>query len=319
MSTETPETAPTRSRSHASVALKIGLILVAGLNFSLLFSVNKWAGNAGVPFAAYVFWYALGAAIVIGVIAVVRREPFPINRVYLRAHGVSAFLGFAFPFAIFAFVASRLPSGIAVLFVILTPVFTYGWALLFRLERFRIGSVLGLALGVAGVLLVVVPSGSLPEPHMVGWALLALVAPACFAALNVYVDKFRPPNASPITLAFGISWASAFMLLPFMIGTGQLWAPFAGGTDGGWAVIAAIAINSLIWPLFYGIIRLTGAFLFSMMNVVAVVFGFFWGWLFYAEAPSIWIWAAAILMLAAFGLIMLQNRTSKTPDASADS
>ena len=143
---------------------------------------------------------------------------------------------------------------------------------------------------------------------MVGWALLALVSPACFAALNVFVDKYRPPEADTITLAFGISCAATLMLLPFMLGTGQLWAPFAGGTSGGWAVIAAIAINSLIWPLFFGIIRITGAFLFSMMNIVAVIFGFFWGWLFYAEAPSPWVWTAAALMLSAFLLIMFQGR-----------
>jgi len=288
--------------------IKLGMVIISGINFSLLFSVNKWAGNSNVPFGAYVFWYALGAAIILSLVAIFRKERFSIGWNYIRTHSVSAFLGFAFPFAIFAFVAAKLPSGIAILFVILTPVFTYVWSLLFKLEPFRLGSVLGLLLGITGVLLVVVPSGSLPDSHMVGWALLALVSPACFAALNVFVDKFSPPKASVISLSVGICSASALMLLPFMIWNDQIWAPFAAEGKGGWAVVAAILINTLVWPLFYGTIRITGAFLWSMMNIIAVIFGFFWGWLFFGEAPSFWVWAAAALMMSSFLIIIIQGR-----------
>ena len=292
--------------------LKFILIIAAGINFSLLFSVNKWAGNTSVPFVAYVFWYALGTSVILALVAVIKREKFPVSWLYLRAHGVSAFLGFAFPFAIFAFVAEKLPSGIAILFVILTPVFTYVWSLLFRMETIRLRSVLGLLLGVIGVLLVVVPSGGLPESHMVGWALLALVSPACFAALNVYVDRYSPPKAGITSLSLGICFCSSLILLPFMLASGQIWAPFASSNiGGGWAVIAAIGINTLIWPLFYGTIQITGAFLWSMMNIIAVIFGFFWGWVFFSESPSIWIWLATLLMLSSFLLIITQTKKIK--------
>ena len=186
------------------------------------------------------------------------------------------------------------------------------WSLLFRTETIRLRSVLGLLLGVIGVLLVVVPSGGLPESHMVGWALLALVSPACFAALNVFVDKYSPPKAGITSLSLGICFCSSLILLPFMLASGQIWAPFASSNiGGGWAVITAIGINTLIWPLFYGTIQITGAFLWSMMNIIAVIFGFFWGWVFFSESPSIWIWLATLLMLSSFLLIITQTKKIK--------
>ncbi|MBR71356.1 MAG: hypothetical protein CMM30_00225 [Rhodospirillaceae bacterium] len=296
--------------SHQSlVILKFFLIVIAGVNFSLLFSVNKWAGTAEVPFVAYVFWYALGATVTFAIIATIKREEFPTSWVHIRTHAVSAFLGFAFPFAVFSFVAEKLPSGIAILFVILTPVFTYIWSLAFRLEKIQLRSIVGLLLGISGVLLVVIPSGGLPESHMVGWALLALISPACFGALNVFVEKYSPPKLGIISLSLGICTMSSIILLPVMIITGQVWVPFASSnSDGSWSVISAICINTLIWPLFYGTIQITGAFTWSMMNIIAVIFGFFWGWVFFSESPSSWVWFASLLMLGSFFLILTKKK-----------
>ena len=119
------------------MALTLVLILIAGINFSLLIPVNKIAGDAGMPNFAYVFWYALGAGLILLVPATVRRELPQLTLPHIRLYFVSATLGFAFPFALLAFVATKLPSGVTVLLLTLTPVFTYALAVLFRLDRFR--------------------------------------------------------------------------------------------------------------------------------------------------------------------------------------
>ncbi len=289
---------------RASLPLSLALIVVAGLNFSFLFSVNKVAAESGVPFFAYVFWYALGAGVILLLAAALRGELPKLSATHLRANVVAALLGFAGPFALLAFVAPKLPSGIAVLLIILTPAFTYLFALLARTERLHALSVSGLLLGLAGVLLVVVPSGSLPAPDMAGWVLLAMLAPVGFASLNIYVEKFRPPAAPSLALAVGILWTSALLLLPIMLATGQLYV-FPGPVPrGDWAILGAVLINVLMWPLFYEIVRRTGAFLFSVMNIIGVVAGFGWGMLFFGETHSAYIWLAGALMLLGFGLII---------------
>ena len=257
-----------------------------------------------MPFFAYVFWYALGAGAVLFMIAAVRGELPRIDKAHLKAYGVAAALGFAFPFALLAFVAPKLPSGVAVLLVILTPAFTYLFSLLARLERLHLMSVGGLVLGIAGVLFIVVPSGSLPDADMAGWFLLALLAPICFAGLNVYVELHRPPETPSLSLSVGILLSAALMLLPLMLATGQLYVFPGPVLDGDLALAGAVVVNILMWPLFYEIVKRTGAFLMSMINVVGVVAGILWSMVFFAERHSDFIWLAGGLMLIGLGLIL---------------
>ncbi|MDP7642444.1 MAG: DMT family transporter [Alphaproteobacteria bacterium] len=292
------------ARRSGGLLLSLLLIFIAGINFSFLFSVNKIATEAGVPFFAYVFWYALGAGAVLFMIAAVRGELPRIDKAHLKAYGVAAALGFAFPFALLAFVAPKLPSGVAVLLVILTPAFTYLFSLLARLERLHLMSVGGLVLGIAGVLFIVVPSGSLPDADMAGWFLLALLAPICFAGLNVYVELHRPPETPSLSLSVGILLSAALMLLPLMLATGQLYVFPGPVLDGDLALAGAVVVNILMWPLFYEIVKRTGAFLMSMINVVGVVAGILWSMVFFAERHSDFIWLAGGLMLIGLGLIL---------------
>ena len=292
------------ARRSGGLLLSLLLIFIAGINFSFLFSVNKIATEAGVPFFAYVFWYALGAGAVLFMIAAVRGELPRIDKAHLKAYGVAAALGFAFPFALLAFVAPKLPSGVAVLLVILTPAFTSLFSLLARLERLHLMSVGGLVLGIAGVLFIVVPSGSLPDADMAGWFLLALLAPICFAGLNVYVELHRPPETPSLSLSVGILLSAALMLLPLMLATGQLYVFPGPVLDGDLALAGAVVVNILMWPLFYEIVKRTGAFLMSMINVVGVVAGILWSMVFFAERHSGFIWLAGGLMLIGLALIL---------------
>jgi len=299
------------ARRSGGLALSLLLIFIAGINFSFLFSVNKVAAEAGVPFFAYVFWYALGAGLVLAIVAAIRGELPKLDRAHLKAYGVAAALGFAFPFALLAFVAPKLPSGVAVLLVILTPAFTYLFSLLARLERLHIMSIGGLVLGIAGVLFIVVPSGSLPQAEMAGWFLLALLAPICFAGLNVYVEIVRPPETPSLSLAVGILFSSALMLLPLMLATGQFYIFPGPVRDGDLALLGAVVINILMWPLFYEIVKRTGAFLMSMINVVGVVVGVVWSVVFFDERHSGFIWLAGALMLTGLGLILARPVLSR--------
>ena len=294
------------ARRSGGLLLSLLLILIAGINFSFLFSATKIAAEAGLPFFAYVFWYALGAGLVLLVIAAARRDLPRLDWPHLKAYGVAAVLGFAFPFALLAFVAPKLPSGVAVLLIILTPAVTYLFSILARLERFHLMSVGGLVLGVAGVLFIVVPSGSLPGADMAGWFLLALLAPISFAGLNVYVELHRPPKTTSLALAVGILFASALLLLPLMLATGQLYVFPGPVLDGDLALAGAVVINILMWPLFYAIVKRTGAFLMSMINVVGVVGGIVWSMVFFAERHSGFIWLAGALMLMGLGVILLR-------------
>ena len=67
------------------------------------------------------------------------------------------------------------------------------------------------------VVVAVVPSGSLPDAGMVGWALISLFVPACFAGLNVFTELYHPPETPPFALSAGVLLAGAAMLLPLTV------------------------------------------------------------------------------------------------------
>ena len=299
------------------MALTLALILIAGVNFSLVFPVNKIAGDAGIPNFAYVFWYALGAGLVLLVPAIVRRELPQLTWAHVRLYFTSAALGFAFPFALLAFVATKLPAGVVVLLMTLTPLFTYTLAVLARLERFKLICAAGLLSGIAGILLVVVPGGSLPAAGMAVWFLIALLIPFGFGALNVIVERFRPPESSSLGLAIGNLFAGALLLLPFLPATGQLYLIPAPVPEANLALGASVVINAIMWPMFYTIVRRSGASLFSIINIIGVLGGIGWGILFFDESHSAYMWGAAALMLAAFVMMVIGSMQSRRDAAGA--
>ena len=263
------------------------------------------------------FWYALGAGLILLIPAIIRRELPQLTVPHLRLYFISATLGFAFPFALLAFVATKLPSGVTVLLITLTPLFTYSLAVIARLERFQPICAAGLLAGIAGVLLIVIPGDSLPAPSMAVWFLIALLIPFGFGALNVIVERFRPPEASSLGLAIGNLFAGALLLLPFLPATGQLYLFPGPDLNGDFALVAAVVINAIMWPMFYIIVRRAGASLFSIMTIIGVVGGIGWGILFFDETHSAYVWGAAGLMLAAFvmmviGSILSRRRTLRT-------
>ena len=275
--------------------------------------MNKIAGDAGMPNFAYVFWYALGAGLILLPPAVIRRELPPLTLAHLRLYFTAGALGFAFPFSLLAFVATKLPSGVTVLLLILTPVFTYALAVPARLERFRLISAAGLIVGIAGVLLIVIPGESLPAPSMAGWFLIALLIPFGFGALNVIVERFRPPETTSLALAIGNLFAGALLLFPFLPATGQLYLFPGPDLDGDLSLAAAVVINAIMWPLFYVIVRRAGATLFSIVNIIGVVGGIGWGILIFSETHSAYVWGAAGLMLAAFVMMVIGSIRSRAP------
>ena len=88
------------ARRSGGLLLSLLFIFIAGINFFFLFSVNKVATEAGVPFFAYVFWYALGAGVVLLMIAAARRELPRLDWPHLKAFGIAAVLGFSFPLSL---------------------------------------------------------------------------------------------------------------------------------------------------------------------------------------------------------------------------
>ena len=298
------------------LAVPIVLLLTVGAVYPLIFTMNKIAVDAGTPPVAFTFWQTLAAALLLLIVAAWRRALPRLEARHLKAYFVIGLFGIAAPVALITWLAPKLPTGILSMAVIMSPPITYLIALTLRLERVRALSLVGVLCGVGGILLMVIPEFSLPEPGMVAWFFLALLAPASFALTNNLAALIDPPETPVITFASGIVTAAAIMLAPLMIGLGEAYVVPGPDTAADLAILGAAGVTITMYVTFLIIVRAAGPVFFSQFNYVVVVAGLGWGILFFDESYSAYAWAAAALMLA--GVALLIHAARRQPVTPAD-
>ena len=298
------------------LSLPIFLLFTIGAVYPLIFTMNKIAVEAGTPPLAFTFWQTLGAAVLLLILAAWRRALPRLEARHLKAYFVLGLFGIAAPVALMTWLAPKLPTGILSMVVILSPPITYLIALTLRLERIRALSLIGVLCGVGGILLMTIPTFSLPEPGMVVWFLLALLAPASFALTNNLAALIDPPETPVLTFASGIVTAAAIMLAPVMIGLGETYVVPGPDTVADLAILGAAGVTITMYITFLIIVRAAGPVFFSQFNYVVVAAGLGWGILFFSERHSAYVWAAAVLMLA--GVALLIHAARRQPAAPAE-
>jgi drug/metabolite transporter (DMT)-like permease len=119
-------------------------------------------------------------------------------------------------------VADEFPASVLTLTMTLIPSLTYLFAFVLRVEPLRWLSLAAIVLGLGGVLLIVVPQGSLPDASAAIWILPALIAPVSAAANNLIVATLRPPESDSLTLGGAVLLGGAVVMLPIAAINGDL-------------------------------------------------------------------------------------------------
>lgn len=308
----------TKRQSVAERVLPFALLLLCGVIFGLLFSVNVIAVQGGVPAIAYAFWQSMGAGLLLLIYATFRGNHLRFSFEHLRTYFMLGILGMAFPLSLLAYVAPNVPPGPLTLVLVLSPLLTYVFSVLLRLDSFRWLSILGIVFGIAGVALAVLPESALPEEGMAGWLLLGVLAPVSFAAVNVLAGKYRPPASASESLSAGLLLASAAVLVPVMFLTDQVFA-FRAPAEVNLAVLWAILINAVFWISFFEIVRMAGPVFFAQFNFLAVMCGIGWAYVVFSQIPSVFIWGAAALLFAGLALVLTGTRRAAAAAVAADS
>ena len=289
----------------------ITVVVFVALAYSFTFVLNRYVGEAGIPFFAYVFWQALGGGLIILAISLARRRLPPLDWPHVRAYLVLSLLGISYPFSVLAFVAPKLPIGIIVINLGFVPILTYVISLAIRTERFVWLRSLGILLALAGVLLIVVPDTSLPSPDMVGWVLLSLTAPLSFAIVTVAGEILQPAKSDSLATTAATLITAGLSMIPLMAITDEWWVFNAPLDHADGAVALAILIIGFSWAGFLIVARLRGAVFWTQSNYFETLFGIGWGILLYHERHSPWIWAAAAIVLVGLLLVTKTGQSAR--------
>ena len=292
----------------------IGMLFALGVSFALAISLNRFAVDDGVPFLPYVFWQSLGGGVALMLMAAALRRLPPIDFRHMRIFLSAGALNLSFPYMLLAYLAAKVPASLLTLGLSLVPVMIYALALTLRQDRFHTLRFGGILLGLAGILVVLLPQASLPAPGMAGWVALGLLPSLSYAVNAVLVARWRPQETGSLPLAGGLMLASAGYVLIVMAATGEWWAFDGAFGIGHGATIGAMANNCVSFYLVFEVIRRAGPVIFSTVNYIATLSGMGFGMWFFGEAPSAYIWGAVVLMFA--GLFLVTTTGRKEGNAS---
>jgi len=284
----------------------IALLVMAAAIYGLVFPFNALATAAGATFFGHAFWQVFLGGAVLFVIALMRGQLVSFRWTFLRAYVVVGAFGFGLPMALLTFVGPNLPSGIIPLVLALSPIFTYLVSILFRMDRLSLFGLVGMALGFAGVAVVLAPESALPGEGAISWFLLALITPILLAIANVSAALLRPPETTSLVMGSGFLLGAGLSLAPLMIGFGQFYVPQS--VDLVLPTIGSAAVNGVFIILFAEIVRRYGPTFFAQFNYLAVVAALGWAFLFFGDEPSIYAVAALILMAAGVLVSELRHR-----------
>jgi len=301
------------------VALLFGLLILMGAGWGITQPLAKIAVSEGYRNFGIIFWQtAIGAVLLTGLLLLQGRR-LRRDRAALRLYVFIALIGTVLPHIASYEAAIHLPAGIISILLSLIPMMAFPLALALGNDRFSLRRFGGLAIGLAGVLLIVLPDASLPDPAMLWWVPVALVAPMFYAFEGNYVARWGTAGLGPIEVLAGASIAGTLISLPLALGSGHFIDPRGpwGAPDA--AVVASALIHAVVYTTYVWMVGRAGPTFAVQVSYLVTLFGVFWALLLLQERYSATVWAALALML--LGMALVQPRPPKTlgkPLASLD-
>ncbi len=287
------------------------LLLLYGVSAGAAFSVTKIAIVAGVRPLGFATWQFIGAALVMTVFGFLRGDLPALSRRHLVFYAVCGGPCLALPLTGMFVVLEHLPAGIVGLIIATLPIITYALALIVGLERVRWLRAAGIACGVVGAALILLPN-SAPAMHgSAGWVLLAFVSPIMYAFGNLYVGTRRPADISALALTVGMLVVAAAVMVPVSLLSGQFYLPrFADPGRGEFMIAIQIVLASLNYLMFFEIIRRAGPVYFSQIGYIVTLSAMLWAVVLFGERYSIWVMGATALVFAGIALTNAKPRRS---------
>lgn len=226
-------------------------------------------------------------------------------RGYLALGAVNA----ALPFALIGAAEETIPASLAAIVNATAPMFSALGAALWLAQPISRRGAGGLALGVAGVALVV----GLAPVALTLTTLLAvgasLTAAAAYA-VGGHLVKLRFSDQTPLALAIGQQAAAVVVLAPLLVALPPHRAP--SGTALGAVLALGLACTALAYLLYFRLIAELGATSALTVTYLVPVFGVAWAALLRGEQITAGMVAGAVTVLA--GVVLVTSGAQRGGD-----
>jgi drug/metabolite transporter (DMT)-like permease len=208
---------PLSSKSFAPL-----YVLIFGILFGTTIAMAKLGAQYGISPLSLVFWQMLVSGVMLYVTAMIKGQPVKLDARHLRYYLLSGILGNALPTTL-AFMASiKIGAVLTGLVYPLSPIFTYAFSLILRLDKPSGKKIVGMMFGMMGAAFIVLPpvinSDQLSSEQLPPlWVMIAVSIPVMLALGNVYRSMDWPTGSPSLPLAAGMLLATSLLLLPALI------------------------------------------------------------------------------------------------------
>ena len=278
------------------------LLLVTGLAFGCNFPLGKLAVAAGVNPALWAAVICLGAGIVVGVAALLFEASEAVPGLF-RYAVVSSVISNVIPLALTFAAIPHIGSGLTAILVATSPVTTAVLSMVLRIRPPSPLGLLGIAVGLAGAVTIIIARHVGFAAEESRWLLLAALIPVFLGAGNVYRTAAWPPGARPMRLGAIVNLAAVLPLLALAWALGGLdLAPLAAipGIVAGQVVAATV-----MYLTFFRLQAVGGPTYLSQIGYVAAAVGVAVGVSFLGERYPPLVWAGISVVAAGIGLTTL--------------
>jgi drug/metabolite transporter (DMT)-like permease len=282
--------------------LNLLLLLILGTIWGSSYLFIKVA-VADVPPLTLVAGRLTLAAVILWAVMAASRQAMPRKRSLWGAYTVMGFFSGTLPYVLISWGEQYISSGLAALLQATMPIFTVLMAhFAIREERLTVASVLGVAVGFAGVAVLMLPDLR-QGLHASLWGQAAIVvSSASYAGAAVYA-RLRLRGQSPMASTTGQLTMGAVLTLPLALIVDR---PFdlSPSPQAWWAWLGLILLGTVIaYIIYYAIIERTSATFVSMVTYVIPVNGLLLGALVLDEALTVNVLVSAALILAGVVLV----------------
>lgn len=282
------------------------VLIVTGVAWGLTMPMSKTIVSAGYRHFGIIFWQSVICTAILLAALVVMRKPLPLTPPALWRYLFVALFGTILPNAGSYIAQEAVPAGLISVCFALIPMLALPLALAAGLERAEPLRVLGLAAGLAGVLLIVVPDASLPDRSALPYLALGIAAALCYAIEGVGLGRFGAAGLEPVQLVAGATVVALVLSVPLAQITGSWITPGQGGVAIDLTLVAMSAIHVGCYAGYIWIVGKGGAVFAAQVSYIVTGSAVFWSMVLLGERYSIWVWLAIAVVF--IGLFLVQPR-----------
>jgi len=216
---------------------------------------------------------------------------------------ISAFLGTFIPVYMFALAETEIDSAIASILNSLTPLNTLIFGFFFFNMTFRKNQIIGIIIGLAGTLLLIVSGANLNPDQNYWFSMFVIMASVCYA-FNVNIIKIYMQDLSAMSIAVGnflvITIPALIVLLLTGFFTGGLLSSSVVQESLLYIVVLAIFGTGIAKVMFNKLVQISTPIFSSSVTYTIPIVALFWGVLDGEKLNFMQILATLIILLGVF-------------------